>query len=79
MYHYCMFLTGSQINNIQWFFRDETSGEHLTACIEFFLDIPMHWRSKAITCVRTSSIIRRTTDAWKRGPGDAHYFCIPKA
>ena len=36
-------------------FGVETSGENLNACIEIFLDVPMSWRSMAITCVRRRS------------------------
>ena len=33
-------------------FGVETSGENFHACIEIFLDVPMPWRSMAITHVR---------------------------
>ena len=32
-------------------FGVETSGENFNACIEIFLDVPMPWRSMAITRV----------------------------
>ena len=51
-------------------FGVETSGRIFNACIEIFLDVPMPWRSMAITR-RTSPIIRRTTGAWWRCSGDA--------
>ena len=37
-------------------FGVETSGENFNACIEIFLDVPMPWRSMAITRVRRRSI-----------------------
>ena len=36
-------------------FGVETSGENFNACIEIFLDVPMPWRSMAITRVRRGS------------------------
>ena len=36
-------------------FGVETSGENFNACIEIFLDVPMPWRSMAITRVRRRS------------------------
>ena len=36
-------------------FGVKTSGENFNACIEFFLDAPMPWRSMAITRVRRRS------------------------
>ena len=36
-------------------FGVETSGENFNACIEFFLDVPIPWRSMAITHVRRRS------------------------
>ena len=36
-------------------FGVETSGENFIACIEIFLDVPMPWRSMAITRVRRRS------------------------
>ena len=39
---------------------EETSGDNLNACIDFFLDVPMPWRNNYS---RMSPIIRRTTGA----------------
>ena len=36
-------------------FGVETSGENFNVCIEIFLDVPMPWRSMAITRVRRRS------------------------
>ena len=36
-------------------FGVETSGENFNACIEFFIDVLMPWRSMAITCVHRRS------------------------
>ena len=36
-------------------FGVETSGENFNACIEIFLDVPMSWRSMAITRLRRRS------------------------
>ena len=36
-------------------FGVETSGENFNACFEIFLDVPMSWRSMAITHVRRRS------------------------
>ena len=39
-------------------FGVETSGENFNACIEIFLDVPMPWRSMAITRVRRRSFAK---------------------
>ena len=46
-------------------FGGETSGENFNACIEIFLDVPMPWRSMAITRVRRRSFAEQLVLPWR--------------